>query len=283
GVSRVRRRAHGGRGAGADAQRSGGDGGDGERGGRGSGRGERERAPGRHGQGEPQAGRVAGPGCGRAGVRAQRRVAAAPPRAASAGTSAGGKTGSSGAAVSRDGRRALARTRRVWAVSARTRISFRPGGLMHLAAVPRSDLPRRKPLRFAPLLAGAALLLAPWVTMAQQPGPGLARGIAQADSIVAEAVAQERVPGAVLLVAQNGRVLHERAYGYAQLYELREGRVERLAEPRPLHTGTLFDLASVTKVMATTFAVMLLVDRGALDLDAPVGRYLPELRDSPHT
>lgn len=154
---------------------------------------------------------------------------------------------------------------------------------MHLAAVPRSDLPRRKPLRFAPLLAGAALLLALWVTMAQQPGPGLARGIAQADSIVAEAVAQERVPGAVLLVAQNGRVLHERAYGYAQLYELREGRVERLAEPRPLHTGTLFDLASVTKVMATTFAVMLLVDRGALDLDAPVGRYLPELRDSPHT
>jgi CubicO group peptidase (beta-lactamase class C family) len=40
--------------------------------------------------------------------------------------------------------------------------------------------------------------------------------------------------------------------------------------------GTVFDLASVTKVMATTFAVMLLVDDGALDVDAPVHRYLPD-------
>src|SRR5690606_4224805 len=142
----------------------------------------------------------------------------------------------------------------------------------------------RRPTRlpFSPLLAAALLLLAPLAGAAQQPDTGLARGIAQADSIVADAVARERVPGAVLLVAQHGRVLHERAYGYAQLYELREGRVERLAEPRPLHTSTLFDLASVTKVMATTFAAMLLVDRGVLDLDAPVGRYLPELGDPPH-
>jgi CubicO group peptidase (beta-lactamase class C family) len=41
--------------------------------------------------------------------------------------------------------------------------------------------------------------------------------------------------------------------------------------------GTVFDLASVTKVAATTMAVMLLVDRGALDLDTPLSRYLPEL------
>jgi len=153
---------------------------------------------------------------------------------------------------------------------------------MPLASLLRGAPSRRNPLAFPPLLAGVLLLLAPLAAAAQQQGPGLARGIAQADSIVAEAVAQERVPGAVLLVAQHGRVLHERAYGYAQLYELRDGRVERLAEPRPLRTSTLFDLASVTKVMATTFAVMLLVDRGALDLDAPVGRYLPELRDPPH-
>src|SRR6185437_11255716 len=41
---------------------------------------------------------------------------------------------------------------------------------------------------------------------------------------------------------------------------------------------TMFDLASVTKVMATTFAVMILVDRGQVDLDAPVYRYLPDFR-----
>src|SRR5690606_29989041 len=151
-------------------------------------------------------------------------------------------------------------------------------------ALPRRCGPSRHPtaLPFTPLLAGALLLLAPLAAAAQPPGRGLAHGIAQADSIVADAVARERVPGAVLLVAQHGRVLHERAYGHAQLYELRDGRVVRLERPRPMRASTLFDLASVTKVMATTFAVMLLVDRGALDLDAPVGRYLPELRDPPH-
>jgi len=140
----------------------------------------------------------------------------------------------------------------------------------------------RPALPFPSALAGLVLLLAPFAAAAQQPSSGLAHGIAQADSIVADAVARERVPGAVLLVAQHGRVLHERAYGHAQLYELRDGRVVRLERPRPMRASTLFDLASVTKVMATTFAVMLLVDRGALDLDAPVGRYLPELRDPPH-
>src|SRR5690606_6248948 len=150
---------------------------------------------------------------------------------------------------------------------------FGNGGPMPDALPLRCGPSRRlTPLPFPPQLAGALLLLAPLAAAAQQPGPGLARGIAQADSIVADAVARERVPGAVLLVARHGRVLHERAYGYAQLYELRDGRVERLAEPRPMRTGTLFDLASVTKVMATTFAVMLLVDRSTLEPDAPVGR-----------
>ena len=104
--------------------------------------------------------------------------------------------------------------------------------------------------------------------------PGLARGLARADSMI-EAALGTRVPGAVLLVAQHGRVVHERAFGFAQLNDY-EGR--RLASPRPMQTSTLFDLASVTKVMATTMAMMLLVDRGMVDLDAPVWRYLPDFR-----
>lgn len=104
--------------------------------------------------------------------------------------------------------------------------------------------------------------------------PGLARGIAIADSLVS-AAAGTLVPGAVLLVARNGEILHERAYGHARLTDA-AGRP--LAEPHRMTTSTLFDLASVTKVMATTMAVMLLVDRGELALDAPVGRYLPEFR-----
>ena len=54
--------------------------------------------------------------------------------------------------------------------------------------------------------------------------------------------------------------------------------MHRLASPRAMRTSTMFDLASVTKVMATTFAVMMLVDRGQIELDAPVYRYLPDFR-----
>lgn len=113
------------------------------------------------------------------------------------------------------------------------------------------------------------------------PRTGAPAALAAADSVVAAWTSAERVPGAVLLVARDGRVVHRRAFGYARLYELRDGRVERLAEPEPMTPEHLFDLASVTKVMGTTFAVMMLVDRGAVELDAPLYRYLPAFR-GPH-
>ena len=109
------------------------------------------------------------------------------------------------------------------------------------------------------------------------PESGLARGIATADSLI-EASVGKLTPGAVFLVAQDGRVVHERAFGYSQLYDY-EGK--RLGAPPVMRTSTMFDLASVTKVMATTMAAMLLVDRGKIDLDAPVWRYLPDFR-GPH-
>ena len=109
------------------------------------------------------------------------------------------------------------------------------------------------------------------------PDPALASGIASADSLIGAAVGT-LVPGAVFVVSRNGRVVHERAFGYAQLNDF---DVHRLVAPRPMRTSTMFDLASVTKVMATTMATMLLVDRGKLDVDAPVSRYLPDFR-GPH-
>ena len=109
------------------------------------------------------------------------------------------------------------------------------------------------------------------------PDPALARGIAIADSLIESSIGA-LIPGAVFLVARDGRVLHERAFGYAQLNDY-EGH--RLASPPVMRTSTAFDLASVTKVMATTMATMLLVSRGNIDLDAPVSRYLPDFR-GPH-
>src|SRR5512132_1460003 len=107
--------------------------------------------------------------------------------------------------------------------------------------------------------------------------PALARGIVTADSLITAAIGT-LTPGAVFLVAKDGRVVHERAFGCAQLKDYQGGP---LAKPRAMRTSTVFDLASVTKVMATTMAVMLLVDRGKVDLDAPVFRYLPDFR-GPH-
>lgn len=129
------------------------------------------------------------------------------------------------------------------------------------------------------LAASATALLAGVFACASAPpnphaGSGLARGIAAADSLIAAAVGTQ-IPGAVLVVSRDGRIVHERAHGYAQLNDF---EMRRIAEPRPMRTSTLFDLASVTKVMATTFAVMLLADRGQLDVDAPVHRYLPDFR-----
>ncbi len=118
--------------------------------------------------------------------------------------------------------------------------------------------------------------------------------LAKADSLVSDWVDAERVPGAVLLVITDGSPVLERAYGWAQLYEYGEGQYEargsggvgrtsgtgirRLGEPRLMTVETVFDLASVTKVMATTLAVMDLVGRGRLELDAPVHRYLADFR-----
>jgi CubicO group peptidase (beta-lactamase class C family) len=107
--------------------------------------------------------------------------------------------------------------------------------------------------------------------------PALARGIATADSLISSSIGT-LIPGGVFLVSKDGRVIHERAFGYAQLNDY-QGR--RLVTPLAMHTSTMFDLASVTKVMATTMATMLLVDRGKIDLDAPVSRYLPDFR-GPH-
>jgi CubicO group peptidase (beta-lactamase class C family) len=107
--------------------------------------------------------------------------------------------------------------------------------------------------------------------------PGLARGIATADSLITASIGS-LIPGAVFLVAKDGRVVHERAFGYAHLNDYGG---HRLPSPPAMRTSTMFDLASVTKVMATTFAIMVLADRGQVDVDAPVSRYLPDFR-GPH-
>jgi CubicO group peptidase (beta-lactamase class C family) len=92
------------------------------------------------------------------------------------------------------------------------------------------------------------------------------------DSILQAAVDNNLIPGAVIEIKKGKRIIHKKAFGFAE----RNGDDNKpLAHPVPMSTNCLFDLASLTKVVGTTTAVMLLVDRGLIKVDDPVGKYIP--------
>ncbi|NGP77423.1 serine hydrolase [Balneolaceae bacterium YR4-1] len=105
----------------------------------------------------------------------------------------------------------------------------------------------------------------------EQESPTKVGNIASIDSLIQDAVDKEHIPGAVIRLQQGDSVLHFKAYGFAQKY--RYG-MEELKNPEPMQVEHLFDLASLTKVFATTFGIMVLNDRGQLSLNDPVSDYL---------
>ena len=137
-----------------------------------------------------------------------------------------------------------------------------------------------RPISQAALVAAVAVLAAAARPALAQSGADarMIAAVARADSAVAQAVSDNKTGGAVLLVAWNGRVIHRRAFGWAQRYDY---DLKPLAEPVAMHDTTAFDMASVTKVLATTMGIMKLVDEGKVKLDAPVYTYLPHFR-GPH-
>jgi uncharacterized protein YbbC (DUF1343 family)/CubicO group peptidase (beta-lactamase class C family) len=115
-----------------------------------------------------------------------------------------------------------------------------------------------------------SVLFEPAVTNAQD-AVGVEAGLMEdqltsIDGIVEEAVQSGKTPGAVVLIGHRGRVVYRRAFGY------------RALEPkkRPMTADTIFDLSSLTKVVATTPALLQLVERGKLRIDDPVAKYWPE-------
>lgn len=86
------------------------------------------------------------------------------------------------------------------------------------------------------------------------------------DKIIESAIREGTIPGAVLVVGHDDQVIYRKAYG------------ERALEPRreAMTVDTIFDVASLTKVIVTTTAVMQLVERGEVRLNDPVAKYLPE-------
>jgi uncharacterized protein YbbC (DUF1343 family)/CubicO group peptidase (beta-lactamase class C family) len=89
--------------------------------------------------------------------------------------------------------------------------------------------------------------------------------LAEMDAAIEQAIAEKRCPGGVLWLERDG-ASHHKAYGKRALVPAEE----------PMSEDTIFDAASLTKVVATTPAVMLLVERGRVGLDDPVAKYVPE-------
>ena len=89
------------------------------------------------------------------------------------------------------------------------------------------------------------------------------------DSLAHDAIRQQATPGCVVLVARKGRIVYQKAFGY-QTYD----------SVAPVIPEMLWDMASVTKICATTLSVMKLYDQGRLSLEATLGDYLPWTRGS---
>ena len=114
------------------------------------------------------------------------------------------------------------------------------------------------------VLFSALLALA----VARQSAPSA--GLSVIDSIVQEAIRDGQIPGAVVLVGHDGQVIYRKALG------------ERSLEPRreAMTVDTIFDLASLTKVVATTTAVMQLVQKGQIRVNEPVAKYIAEFAEN---
>jgi len=90
--------------------------------------------------------------------------------------------------------------------------------------------------------------------------------LAAVDRVIASAIADKQIPGAVLLVGRGSEVLYQKAYGSRALAPAVE----------PMTVDTIFDMASVTKVVATTTSVMILVEEGRVRLNDRVATFIPD-------
>ena len=93
-----------------------------------------------------------------------------------------------------------------------------------------------------------------------------ARAAATIAAAVDAEISSGLFPGAVVLIGSKDAVLYHEAFGLA--------RIE--PDPVPMRKDSLFDIASMTKVVATATAIGILVDRGRIDPSAPMTRYLPD-------
>ena len=86
------------------------------------------------------------------------------------------------------------------------------------------------------------------------------------DKIIQSAIIDNAFPGAVVLVSKEGKIIYEKAFGHLTYDD----------SSAVVTTNTIYDIASLTKVIATTTAAMICYDRSSFDLDDPVSNYIPD-------
>jgi uncharacterized protein YbbC (DUF1343 family)/CubicO group peptidase (beta-lactamase class C family) len=113
-----------------------------------------------------------------------------------------------------------------------------------------------------PLLSVLALAILPL------PAQERFAGSDEIDRVIEEAIAADQMPGAVAWIGRHGQILHRKAYGSRSLTPTRT----------PMAVDTIFDAASLTKVVATTSSIMRLVEQGKVRLNDKVTTYLPQFQ-----
>ncbi|WP_345324058.1 serine hydrolase domain-containing protein [Novipirellula rosea] len=108
-------------------------------------------------------------------------------------------------------------------------------------------------------------------SFASEPGPAKPSALKSdafesIDDLVNKAIAENKLPGAVVVIGYQGDLVFQRAYGHRQIEPT----------PIPMTVDTVFDLASLTKPIATATSVMTLIDQGRIDLEDTVSQHLPE-------
>ena len=123
---------------------------------------------------------------------------------------------------------------------------------------------------FLSLFLSSATLLAQSLPQASPESLGLSSStLSEIDKVVLDSIKQGETPGAVIIVGRNGKIAYRKAFGNRSI---ERRRLKMTAD-------TVFDVASLTKPLATATSIMLLVERGELSLKDEVGKFLPNLED----
>jgi CubicO group peptidase (beta-lactamase class C family) len=136
-----------------------------------------------------------------------------------------------------------------------------------------TEVSQRAQVTQAPAAPAPAPVAAPSPTLPPDAAPS--PDFATVSKLLNDAVAAHRLPGAVVVIGHGGKVVFQQAYGSRKLAG-EPGLDGSPAPAEPMTEDTIFDLASLTKVLATTTAVMQLYEQGMVGFDDPVQQYLPD-------